>query len=232
MHCLQISNITVVLKGRRLASLKGAGSNAKCGSSNLEEVDVRGTEQLVVPDTEHTQVEAIPIIPVFGPEAVSDASSIFVTKDNGEASSLTPMTTSPSSQATPFSTSSAADDCLISHSNNTVFTALFKNGRVLGLPCGTQICWKSPPRGLDIPAPLQSTPLQMTTLHTSWIDRFPFPHLRDNFIRLNGVINEEDFLQTLFETHSFTIVPGTMSWDPNGWIIGKEFGEKWGYLFY
>lgn len=120
----------------------------------------------------------------------------------------------------------------MSHSNNTVFTALFKNGRVLGIPCGSQITWKSSSRGPEIPASLQPTLLQRTAMHTSWIDRFPFPRMRDNFIRLSAVIDEEEFLSCLFDTHSFTIVPGTMSWDPSGWIIGKEFREKWGFLFY
>lgn len=164
-----------------------------------------------------------------------DPCDIFMTEDTSQVPLLTAVAVCPFLQASaifiPGTTSPGAGECLISHTNNTVFTALFKNGRVLGVPCGSQMSRKSKMRP-GIPPPLQPTLLQTTTMHTSWIDRFPFPRMRDNFIMLNAVIDEEEFLQSLFDTHSFTIVPGTMSWDPNGWIMSKEFADEWGYLFY
>jgi hypothetical protein len=145
--------------------------------------------------------------------------------DSGASS--TALSVSPSSP----DSSLGSDHCLISNLNNSVFAALFKNGRILGIPCGSQIPWKSRHCGPEIPATLRPTALQMTTLHIPWIDRFPFPKMRDNTILLGGIIDEEDFLNDLFTTENFTVVPGSVSWDPNGWIIAKEFGKKWGYLF-
>lgn len=159
---------------------------------------------------------------------------LLFSRDGSDTSHLSAPSTSPIFPEMEVSTLpaiSATDDCLLSHSNNTVFTALYKNGRLLGIPCGTQMLWKSPRCGPEIPNSLQPTLLQMTTLHTSWIDRFPFPQMRDNFIKMNAIINEEEFLASLFDTTGFTMIPGTRSWDPAGWIMGKEFGEKWGYLF-
>ncbi len=72
----------------------------------------------------------------------------------------------------------------------------------------------------------------MSILHSQFIDRFPFPRLRDNMICLIGHIDEEDFLGDLFNLTSFTMTPGRAPWDPGAWKMGKEFGMKWGYLFY
>ena len=88
----------------------------------------------------------------------------------------------------------------------------------------------------------------MTVLHIPWIDRFPFPKMRDNVISLSGVIDEEEFrtsllstpksslltpvVADLFTTDSFVIVPESVSWDPMAWVVTKSFEEKWGYLFY
>lgn len=51
-------------------------------------------------------------------------------------------------------------------------------------------------------------------------------------IRLNRIFNEEEFLRDLFNMHSFTIKAGGAFWNPGSWIVGKEFSQKWGYLFY
>ncbi|KAK5058960.1 hypothetical protein LTR84_011224 [Exophiala bonariae] len=237
----------VSVKGKRLALLKNAGNDPRQHPTNVAQVNAHSLHL----QTRPSQKESIP----FNSEATAAASEVDATTsvrilpqlatpttstNTCEVSSLTtvPMPmypqSSPASQspASSVSVSTSAEDCMMSHSNNTVFTALFKNGRVLGIPCGTQMLWKLSMRGPDVPATLQPTMLQRTVMHTSWIDRFPFPRMRDNFIKLNGIIDEEDFLACLFDTQSFTIVPGTMSWDPDGWIIGKDFREKWGFLFY
>ncbi|KAK3671939.1 hypothetical protein LTR78_008114 [Recurvomyces mirabilis] len=114
----------------------------------------------------------------------------------------------------------------------TVWSALFHNGAMMGLSCSTNTPRKSLPQGPDIPATLHPTALQLTTFHPSWIDRFPFANMRDNFISMAGIIDEEDFLCDLFSMDSFRIKPGKPGWDPNAWIIGPDFGKKWGYLFY
>lgn len=51
-------------------------------------------------------------------------------------------------------------------------------------------------------------------------------------ITLLGIINEEEFLGDLFCLTSFSLDPDSQPWDPAAWKIGREFSEKWGYLFY
>lgn len=236
------------IEGKRLALLKNTGGEPRRDSAVVEQVNSHSLDH----QPHSSQNESIG----FNSEATAASTASkgatptvsllpqcaapTTITNTSEVSSLSTISmptypqTPPTSQspASNLSISISAEDCMMSHSNNTVFTALFKNGRVLGIPCGTQMVWKLSMRGPEVPATLQPTMLQRTVMHTSWIDRFPFPRMRDNFIRLNGIIDEEDFLACLFDTQSFTIVPGTMSWDPEGWIIGKDFREKWGFLFY
>lgn len=114
----------------------------------------------------------------------------------------------------------------------SVYAALFNNGSMMGITCSISIPGTSRPTGPEIPESLHPTKLQMTTIHPLWIDRFPFPKMRDNMITLLGIINEEEFLSDLFCLTSFCLEPGAPSWDPASWKIGREFSEKWGYLFY
>jgi hypothetical protein len=113
-----------------------------------------------------------------------------------------------------------------------VFSALFNNGAMMGISCGTVIPAKSKPQPAHIPLPLHPTAIQLITVHELWIDRLPFPKMRDNLITLQGIIENEDFLNDMFNMASFGIKPGGKGWDPRDWTIGKEFAEKWGYLFY
>jgi hypothetical protein len=114
----------------------------------------------------------------------------------------------------------------------SVYAALFNNGSMMGIACSITIPDTSRPIGPEIPESLHPTKLQLTTVHPLWIDRFPFPKMRDNMITLLGIINEEEFLSDLFCLTSFSLEPGAPPWDPAAWKIGKEFSEKWGYLFY
>lgn len=102
---------------------------------------------------------------------------------------------------------------------------------MMGLLCSVSTIAESAPVGPEIPESLRPTYLQLTVPHPPWIDRFPFPQMRDNMIVLLGVIDEEEFLADLFCLTSFTIEPGAPSWDPGAWKIGEEFSAKWGYLF-
>ena len=114
----------------------------------------------------------------------------------------------------------------------SVYAALFNNGSMMGIACSVSIPSKSAIAGPEIPVSLKPTSLQLTTAHPLWIDRFPFPKMRDNMITLLGIIDEEEFLGDLFCLSSFTLEPGLASWDASAWKVGKEFSEKWGYLFY
>ncbi|OAP60783.1 hypothetical protein AYL99_05785 [Fonsecaea erecta] len=102
----------------------------------------------------------------------------------------------------------------------------------MGIPCSVSLRKKSNPAGPNIPVSLRPTALQLTVNHPSWIDRFPFPKMRDNMITLMSIIDEEEFVADLFTLTSFTLESGAPSWDPRAWKIGKEFSAKWGYLFY
>ncbi|KAJ7033431.1 hypothetical protein C8F04DRAFT_1104711 [Mycena alexandri] len=112
----------------------------------------------------------------------------------------------------------------------TMYTALFQNGLILGLTCGTVFPAKSRPQPPNVPDSLQPTAVQLMHIHPPWIDRFPFPRMRDNMVTL-GVIDEEVFLQYIFSSPTFEIKPGYASWDPAGWVVQKEFVENWGFLF-
>jgi len=83
-----------------------------------------------------------------------------------------------------------------------------------------------------VPLPLRPTTLQMTVLHIPWIDRFPFPRMRDNVIQLccDG-FDEDEFFADIFTGESFTVAPGALSWDPAGWKMAEGFRSKWGHLF-
>lgn len=62
--------------------------------------------------------------------------------------------------------------------------------------------------------------------HAQWIDRFPFPYMRDACISLLDIPEEEEFLADLFKIPSFVILQGYASWDPAGWVISTTFKEK------
>jgi hypothetical protein len=114
----------------------------------------------------------------------------------------------------------------------TLFAAMYINGRLLGLTCGTVVPAKSSPTGPDVPPSLCPTELQLITIHSIWIDRLPFPKMRDSIISLGGVVEDEEVLRDLILMPSFNIVPGRAPWDPSAWEIQKPFADKWGYLFY
>ena len=116
----------------------------------------------------------------------------------------------------------------------SLYFALWRNGELQGLKCSEhKISSLSKDLGPHIPETLRPTTLQLTVPHPGFIDRWPFPKMRDNLIiAVQGfIINQEDFLNDIFNMPSFTIRPGYESWNPRGWHIEKGFQEKWGFLF-
>ncbi|KIW67141.1 hypothetical protein PV04_06413 [Phialophora macrospora] len=145
-----------------------------------------------------------------------------------------PVTTvprQPSGQQIMAATSTA-DSCVIATLSSSIYGALYQNGALMGISCAVSCSSKSCAVGPDIPESLRPTELQLTVVHPRWIDRFPFPKMRDNIITLLGIIDEEEFMGDLFRLTSFTLDAGAAPWDPTAWRIGKEFSAKWGYLFY
>lgn len=89
--------------------------------------------------------------------------------------------------------------------------------------------WRQPP---DLPENLQPTPLQLTTPHPVWIDRLPFPRMRDNVILLADTIDMVQFYVDLTLNESFEVKDDMPSHDPAAYRIVPEFKAKWGYLFH
>ncbi|KAF2437808.1 hypothetical protein P171DRAFT_173433 [Karstenula rhodostoma CBS 690.94] len=114
----------------------------------------------------------------------------------------------------------------------TLYGSLYINGMYLRIPCSTVVPAKSDPVGPEVPESLRPTEVQMITIHPRWIDRFPFPKMRDSLISLSGVIDYEEFMRDLALMPSFEIIQGKPPWDPKSWKIQKPFAEKWGYLFF
>ncbi|KAJ9612415.1 hypothetical protein H2200_004012 [Cladophialophora chaetospira] len=158
----------------------------------------------------------------------------------GFLSSSSNTTDTPSQSSSPASSgftrdsraSMGADSRLLTRRVSNVHAALFNNGTILGLRCGIQVPVLSPPCTDKIPLPLHPTQLQMTVLHIPWIDRFPFPKMRDNAIThsCNG-FDDEEFFCDIFTRESFEIKPESYSWDPTAWVMTNSFRDRWGFLF-
>ncbi|KAF2999736.1 hypothetical protein E8E13_004389 [Curvularia kusanoi] len=170
------------------------------------------------------------------PEAISD--SWHISKLNGadrlielnpsHDTDLADPTLLPNNVHAPISLASTAQLSLPLN----VFTALFLNGQILGIVCSTTMASKSPPPTASIPLSLRPTASQLTTVHFQWIDRLPFPKLRDSLIRLQGVVDLDEFLNDIFVAPSFSIRRGAESWDPRAWSMEGVWAKKWGWLFF
>lgn len=105
-------------------------------------------------------------------------------------------------------------------------------GDLLGIVCGRVEVARSTKPSFEIPEALQPTPLQLTVPHYSWIDRWPFPRLRDNLILSMTSIDMSEFFGDLFEMDTFALRQGAAQpWDTSQWMIYPEFAKKWGFLF-
>ncbi|EME81886.1 uncharacterized protein MYCFIDRAFT_188782 [Pseudocercospora fijiensis CIRAD86] len=145
----------------------------------------------------------------------------------------------PARRKAENSKSNSGTECCTMHQDSisllpiplSVYSALWKNGEFMSLSCSTLVPQLSKAFGAEVPASLRPTDLQRSTLHPPWIDRFPFPHMRENFIHLIGVIDPEEFLHDVFNTPCFTIEAGGAPWDPKAWRMEERFRERWGYLW-
>jgi hypothetical protein len=112
----------------------------------------------------------------------------------------------------------------------TVFSAMYINGELQGIPCATSYSSRTPFPKPSIPLPLHPTELQLMVVHPRWIDRLPFPKMRDSLIRLRGVVDEEELLKDFFTMPSFRIDGCGEAWDPGAWKMESEWEGKWGWL--
>ncbi|GAM40307.1 hypothetical protein TCE0_038f12562 [Talaromyces pinophilus] len=142
-------------------------------------------------------------------------------------------------------------DYLLTLVHFNVFRALLTNMTILSLPCffsceepkTTIACLSTPLLEITtlpdktVPPTLIPTPLQRSIPHEAWIDLFPLPALRDNLIRLRGMIDEcdlcDDILGTMYDEEvsrhderDGMIVWGE-PWDVYSWELMEGFVKKW-----
>jgi hypothetical protein len=89
------------------------------------------------------------------------------------------------------------------------------------------------------PDTLRPTQLQVSVSHHPWIDLFPCPRMRDNFLAavlLHGedAIDEDalcrDVVDGGAEAGTEALIAWTDSWSPRGWEVTEAFLRKWGWL--
>ena len=124
----------------------------------------------------------------------------------------------------------STDQSFLNIPSFTIFSALVRHGRLLGLSCVYPVARTSPPPTIDIPSSLHPVPLQRELPHLPYIDCLPQPQLRHNLILFNGLIDDEAFCFDLIDSTNF-ICAGCESWDPKGWSISQRFKERWAVLF-
>lgn len=116
-------------------------------------------------------------------------------------------------------------------------SALAYHGLLQGTHCDTCLIDTTSPTSYlsSLPSALQPTSLQLAVKHRNWIDRFPFPRLRDNMILLvaAGKMDLDLFVWDLFNMPSLTLRRGGegCTWEPGAWRVERGWAGKWGFLF-
>ncbi|KAL6711068.1 hypothetical protein ACN47E_006943 [Coniothyrium glycines] len=111
----------------------------------------------------------------------------------------------------------------------TVYSALYINGLIQSIPCSRNSS-RTPLPAASIPLPLRPTELQLMVVHPRWIDRLPFPKMRDSLIRLRGIVDEEEILMDLFTMLSWRIREGGENLGSWGVEDGEAVGGKVGLV--
>jgi hypothetical protein len=88
----------------------------------------------------------------------------------------------------------------------------------------------------QLPAGLQPTELQVTTLHHPWLDLLPMPEMRDNLFRRGMDSFDEDELCHALKGRIPDHNPGVLvwrdPWDPSGWEITEDFLRDWAWVIF
>ena len=90
------------------------------------------------------------------------------------------------------------------------------------------------------PENMRPTDLQRAVPHHPWIDLFPLPRMRDNFLRAAqarvGTVDEDAMCRDIVDVgaghgieHAALVVWGE-PWDPRAWEATEGFLRKWGWL--
>jgi hypothetical protein len=104
-----------------------------------------------------------------------------------------------------------------------------KQGPLLGLAFHDQFA--------DWPATLQPTQLQLSMEHHPWVDCFPWPQLRDNFLKAferPDLCDEDELCHDICDYKDIDKEPMLLTWgspwDGRNWEVSDEFLRKWAWL--
>ncbi|KAF6840992.1 hypothetical protein CMUS01_03712 [Colletotrichum musicola] len=95
--------------------------------------------------------------------------------------------------------------------------------------------------GVSCPENMRPTPLQLAVEHHPWIDFFPHPRMRDNFLRVvaemgEDYVDEDDMCRDIVDVgagagvEEAALIVWGEPWDPRGWEATESFLRKWGWL--
>lgn len=136
-----------------------------------------------------------------------------------------------------------------------VFHGLARNATLMGLQNEWIIKGTTSPFNQQSPAPrqgdlaasswpenLRPTPLQRVIMHHPWIDLFPLPRMRDNFLRAlsrasgSDRVNEDGLCRDIVDVGAgegvdkAALVVWGEPWDPRSWEATEMFLTKWGWI--
>ncbi|KIV88005.1 hypothetical protein PV10_09183 [Exophiala mesophila] len=192
---------------------------AKDAEAHDDAEDVFASEDRL-PDESHTLHELL---------SFTDQSRLTISGSWDSAKVMPWPVSRPPSQL--FTTSIGSDHWYLCWPAWSIYAALSSHGMIMRTSCLD--CTYDGVSSIDdgnIPGALKPSPLQLLTKHRRWIDRFPFPRMRDNMILLSEVIDLDQFCADLFGSASFTLKDSHPTWEATSWIVGREFAQKWGYL--
>ncbi|KAI8165712.1 hypothetical protein K4K54_008213 [Colletotrichum sp. SAR 10_86] len=95
--------------------------------------------------------------------------------------------------------------------------------------------------GPSCPENMRPTALQLAVEHHPWIDFFPHPQMRDNFLQIvadkgEDYIDEDDMCRDIVDVgagagvEEAALIVWGEPWDPRGWEATESFLRKWGWL--
>lgn len=152
-----------------------------------------------------------------------------------------------------YATGQPSADHLLQLIQLNLINSLTRNALLLGLTSDWLVCSAVSPFGLGcswlvgggggsktFPDNLAPTALQLQIPHHPWVDLFPLPRMRDNFLAAVSaklsVAKEEELWNDMVESEGEggtdwggLIVWGE-SWDPRNWEVTVPFLQKWGWL--
>lgn len=130
-----------------------------------------------------------------------------------------------------------------------VFHGLARNAALLGMQNewlikGTTSPFLMPQNSsredLSVPDNMRPTALQKTTPHHPWIDLWPLPRMRNNFLaaslQIRGTVDEDAMCRDIVDVGAgegidkAALVVWGDAWDPRSWEVTEGFLRKWGWL--